>query len=248
MKAELEMSYESRGIHVSAKVLLVTTATPTPTPHSLVSALHHILLLFPQVVMSQRLGSSLRRKVSETETQLLALHEAKLAAISGNNPLSTTLLHPCLDFTFVIYLIYSNWPSLGSLDYVINDRGLSLMNDIRAMSTCGALVQVMTSAVPKNWRLRWRWCIWSGTGWRLCPRGCTASARGTARSWPGWRSSGSSSGRSWSRGRPSTVSHCLHQYLNSFRPKGETLLLWAIRQEAINHPHYCHKYLLKAKK
>ncbi|XP_064806021.1 disrupted in schizophrenia 1 protein-like [Oncorhynchus masou masou] len=34
--------------------------------------------------MSQRLGGSLRRKVSETETQLLALHEAKLAAISGN--------------------------------------------------------------------------------------------------------------------------------------------------------------------
>ncbi|CAG6017682.1 unnamed protein product [Menidia menidia] len=38
-----------------------------------------------KVVMSQRLGSSLRRKVSETETQLLALHEAKLAAISGND-------------------------------------------------------------------------------------------------------------------------------------------------------------------
>ncbi|XP_056291112.1 disrupted in schizophrenia 1 protein isoform X2 [Pseudoliparis swirei] len=37
-----------------------------------------------KVVMSQRLGSSLRRKVSEAETQLLALHEAKLAAISGN--------------------------------------------------------------------------------------------------------------------------------------------------------------------
>ncbi|XP_070976191.1 disrupted in schizophrenia 1 protein isoform X1 [Oncorhynchus clarkii lewisi] len=37
-----------------------------------------------KVVMSQRLGGSLRRKVSETETQLLALHEAKLAAISGN--------------------------------------------------------------------------------------------------------------------------------------------------------------------
>uniref|UniRef100_A0A3P9INB2 DISC1 scaffold protein n=1 Tax=Oryzias latipes TaxID=8090 RepID=A0A3P9INB2_ORYLA len=37
------------------------------------------------VVMSQRLGSSLRRKVGETETQLLALHEAKLAAISGND-------------------------------------------------------------------------------------------------------------------------------------------------------------------
>ncbi|XP_038838621.1 disrupted in schizophrenia 1 protein-like, partial [Salvelinus namaycush] len=35
-----------------------------------------------KVVMSQRLGGSLRRKVSETETQLLALHEAKLAAIS----------------------------------------------------------------------------------------------------------------------------------------------------------------------
>lgn len=38
-----------------------------------------------KVVMSQRLGASLRRKVSETETQLLALHEAKLAAISGND-------------------------------------------------------------------------------------------------------------------------------------------------------------------
>ncbi|XP_077438072.1 disrupted in schizophrenia 1 protein isoform X2 [Vanacampus margaritifer] len=38
-----------------------------------------------KVVMSQKLGSSLRRKVSETETQLLALHEAKLAAISGND-------------------------------------------------------------------------------------------------------------------------------------------------------------------
>ncbi|XP_050982183.1 disrupted in schizophrenia 1 protein [Labeo rohita] len=38
-----------------------------------------------KVVMSQRLGSSLRRKVSESETQLLALHEAKLAAISGND-------------------------------------------------------------------------------------------------------------------------------------------------------------------
>ncbi|XP_057704289.1 disrupted in schizophrenia 1 protein isoform X2 [Corythoichthys intestinalis] len=38
-----------------------------------------------KVVMSQKLGSSLRRKVSETETQLLALQEAKLAAISGND-------------------------------------------------------------------------------------------------------------------------------------------------------------------
>ncbi|XP_077351699.1 disrupted in schizophrenia 1 protein isoform X2 [Festucalex cinctus] len=38
-----------------------------------------------KVVMSQKLGSSLRMKVSETETQLLALHEAKLAAISGND-------------------------------------------------------------------------------------------------------------------------------------------------------------------
>ncbi|XP_016344703.1 disrupted in schizophrenia 1 protein-like [Sinocyclocheilus anshuiensis] len=38
-----------------------------------------------KVVMSQRLGSRLRRKVSEGETQLLALHEAKLAAISGND-------------------------------------------------------------------------------------------------------------------------------------------------------------------
>ncbi|XP_062375448.1 disrupted in schizophrenia 1 protein isoform X2 [Sardina pilchardus] len=38
-----------------------------------------------KVVMSQRLGASLRRKVSESETQLLALHEAKMAAISGND-------------------------------------------------------------------------------------------------------------------------------------------------------------------
>ncbi|XP_073690660.1 disrupted in schizophrenia 1 protein [Garra rufa] len=38
-----------------------------------------------KVVMSQRLGCSLRRKVSESETQLLALHEAKLTAISGND-------------------------------------------------------------------------------------------------------------------------------------------------------------------
>ncbi|XP_054654511.1 disrupted in schizophrenia 1 protein isoform X2 [Dunckerocampus dactyliophorus] len=38
-----------------------------------------------KVVMSQKLGSSLRRKVSETETHLLALQEAKLAAISGND-------------------------------------------------------------------------------------------------------------------------------------------------------------------
>ncbi|KAM9365128.1 disrupted in schizophrenia 1 protein [Pholidichthys leucotaenia] len=38
-----------------------------------------------KVVISQRLGSSLRRKVSEAETQLLTLHEAKLAAISGND-------------------------------------------------------------------------------------------------------------------------------------------------------------------
>ncbi|XP_012672397.2 disrupted in schizophrenia 1 protein isoform X1 [Clupea harengus] len=38
-----------------------------------------------KVMMSQRLGASLRRKVSESETQLLALHEAKLAAISGND-------------------------------------------------------------------------------------------------------------------------------------------------------------------
>uniref|UniRef100_A0A6Q2X1M5 DISC1 scaffold protein n=1 Tax=Esox lucius TaxID=8010 RepID=A0A6Q2X1M5_ESOLU len=38
-----------------------------------------------KVVMSQRLAGRLQRKVSETETQLLALHEAKLAAISGND-------------------------------------------------------------------------------------------------------------------------------------------------------------------
>ncbi|XP_048059901.1 disrupted in schizophrenia 1 protein isoform X6 [Megalobrama amblycephala] len=38
-----------------------------------------------KAVMSQRLAGSLRRKVSESETQLLALHEAKLAAISGND-------------------------------------------------------------------------------------------------------------------------------------------------------------------
>ncbi|KAJ8393237.1 hypothetical protein AAFF_G00063090 [Aldrovandia affinis] len=38
-----------------------------------------------KVVMSQRLGGSLRRKVSASETQLLALHEAKLSAISGSD-------------------------------------------------------------------------------------------------------------------------------------------------------------------
>lgn len=72
---------------------------------------------FSQVVMSQRLGSSLRRKVSETETQLLALHEAKLAAISGNYPLDHTPIQP------LIYLIYLNRPPLASLNYPINDRG-----------------------------------------------------------------------------------------------------------------------------
>lgn len=73
MKAELEMSCASCGSHVSAKVFLVTTLSPLS-----------LIPPCPQVVMSQRLGSSLRRKVSETETQLLALHEAKLAAISGS--------------------------------------------------------------------------------------------------------------------------------------------------------------------
>ncbi|XP_051503800.1 disrupted in schizophrenia 1 protein-like [Myxocyprinus asiaticus] len=38
-----------------------------------------------KMVMSQRLGGSLRRKLSESETQLLALHEAKLTAITGND-------------------------------------------------------------------------------------------------------------------------------------------------------------------
>uniref|UniRef100_A0A8C2BWU9 DISC1 scaffold protein n=1 Tax=Cyprinus carpio TaxID=7962 RepID=A0A8C2BWU9_CYPCA len=38
-----------------------------------------------KVVMSQRLGSSVSRKVSESDTQLLTLHEAKLAALSGND-------------------------------------------------------------------------------------------------------------------------------------------------------------------
>ncbi|XP_056617292.1 disrupted in schizophrenia 1 protein isoform X2 [Triplophysa dalaica] len=38
-----------------------------------------------KVLMSQKLVASLRRKVNETETQLLALQEAKLAAVSGND-------------------------------------------------------------------------------------------------------------------------------------------------------------------
>lgn len=116
MKAELEMSYASCGIHVSAKVLLVTTLPPplSPAPSS---------PSFPQVVMSQRLGSSLRRKVSETETQLLALHEAKLAAISGNSPLNHTPAQPLPHFTSFIYLICLNRPPLASLNYAINDRG-----------------------------------------------------------------------------------------------------------------------------
>lgn len=75
------------------------------------------------------------------------------------------------------------------------------------MLSCGAWVQVMTSAAPRSWRLRWRQCTWSETGWRLWPSGCTASAQGAARSWPGWRSSDSSSGRSWSTRRLSMVSH-----------------------------------------
>ena len=99
MKAELEMSYASCGIHVSAKVLLVTT---TPPPLLSLSLFHIIFSLFsPQVVLSQRLGSSLRRKVSETETQLLALHEAKLAAISGNFPPSSYILAHLLFTTFI---------------------------------------------------------------------------------------------------------------------------------------------------
>ncbi|KAA0718301.1 Disrupted in schizophrenia 1 protein [Triplophysa tibetana] len=40
---------------------------------------------FPPVLMSQKLVASLRRKVNETETQLSALQEAKLAAVSGND-------------------------------------------------------------------------------------------------------------------------------------------------------------------
>lgn len=60
-----------------------------PSAHSSCAPLP---LPFPQVVMSQRLGSSLRRKVSETETQLLALHEAKLDAISGYSPSTITTL------------------------------------------------------------------------------------------------------------------------------------------------------------
>ncbi|XP_056088661.1 disrupted in schizophrenia 1 protein isoform X2 [Rhinichthys klamathensis goyatoka] len=38
-----------------------------------------------KVVMGQRLSGRLRRKVSESEAQLLVLHEAKLSAISGND-------------------------------------------------------------------------------------------------------------------------------------------------------------------
>lgn len=38
-----------------------------------------------KVLLNQRLCFSLRQKVSESETQLLALHEAKLTAVSGND-------------------------------------------------------------------------------------------------------------------------------------------------------------------
>lgn len=71
---ERGMSSTSGGIHVCE----AGTSYPPPSPPSFSPS-------YPQVVMSQRLGSSLRRKVGETETQLLALHEAKLAAISGNS-------------------------------------------------------------------------------------------------------------------------------------------------------------------
>lgn len=73
--------------------------------------------------MSQRLGSSLRRKVSETETQLLALHEAKLAAISGNTTIRHTLFHIYHSFFFNIYLIYPDQPPLASRNCAINDVG-----------------------------------------------------------------------------------------------------------------------------
>lgn len=75
-------SFTSGGIHVCKACSSHPPASFSPS--------------YPQVVMSQRLGSSLRRKVSETETQLLALHEAKLAAISGNSH-----FHPNAD---VLYL------------------------------------------------------------------------------------------------------------------------------------------------
>ncbi|XP_064174218.1 disrupted in schizophrenia 1 protein [Anguilla rostrata] len=53
-----------------------------------------------KVLMSQRLGGGLQRKVSASETQLLALHEAKLAAISGRPaPPSPNLPHPNLPST-----------------------------------------------------------------------------------------------------------------------------------------------------
>lgn len=64
---------------------------------------------FPQVVMSQRLGSSLRRKVSETETQLLALHEAKLAAISGNS----TLNHTQCTLSHISHLLFTSFTQIG---------------------------------------------------------------------------------------------------------------------------------------
>lgn len=114
MKAELEMSCASCGIHVSAKVLLVTALPPVVSPPP------PLLRLLPQVVMSQRLGSSLRRKVSETETQLLALHEAKLAAISGKSPLCHTPVQLTLRTLITPLMMLHKW------------SGLSLM------SSCGA--------------------------------------------------------------------------------------------------------------
>ncbi|XP_055745615.1 mucin-5AC-like [Salvelinus fontinalis] len=60
-----------------------------------------------KVVMSQRLGGSLRRKVSETETQLLALHEAKLAAISG-----TWLYRYHAPLPLPLHISYCSWLSM----------------------------------------------------------------------------------------------------------------------------------------
>lgn len=146
--------------------------------------------------MSQKLGSSLRRKVSETETQLMALHEAKLAAISGNAML-TAQLAP--------HLLQTHFPSCN---YAVSRCKSAAW--WKSLHSCGELLQVMTSAAPRSWRLRWRRCTRSETGWRPCPKGCTASAWGAARSWPWWRNNGSSWGKSWSRRRLGTVSRWGH--------------------------------------
>uniref|UniRef100_A0A8C8DWR5 DISC1 scaffold protein n=1 Tax=Oryzias sinensis TaxID=183150 RepID=A0A8C8DWR5_9TELE len=80
-----DMSRTLQDLITSESRTQICLSTPPSTLRSESRSSSSSSFCMNAVVMSQRLGSSLRRKVGETETQLLALHEAKLAAISGND-------------------------------------------------------------------------------------------------------------------------------------------------------------------